>query len=171
MFPHRAPPWTRFCSAAFPPETKLKPFSPWWLPALILSYNLWDLLSIAAYALAFALVESILTLAFFVALAFILPGFAMRDGFSYKASFAIVSASAVAIYLQAVMSNQPTTQFLLLQLARFGVLWLVPTLLTRYVPFVRKFVLDVLDRLTVFNYIYPPLGILSLLVVILRNLW
>jgi len=39
------------------------------------------------------------------------------------------------------------------------------------VGFLRKIVLDVLDRLTIFSYLYLPLGIISLLVVIVRLLW
>jgi hypothetical protein len=140
-------------------------------PALILSYNVWDLLSILAYTLFFALIESVLTTAFMVALAFLLPGLFLRKGFAYKGSFAIIAVGVISIHLQLVMSNQPKVNFLLIELARGLALWLVPVLLTRYVPFIRKIVLDVLDRLTIFSYVYFPLGILSLLVVFIRNLW
>ena len=140
-------------------------------PALILSYNVWDLLSILAYTFFFALIESLLTTAFIVVLAFILPGLFLREGFSYKGSFAIIAAGVISIHLQVVMSNQPKVDFLLIELARWLVLWLAPVLLTRYVPFVRKVVFEVLDRLTIFSYVYVPLGIISLLAVIVRNLW
>ncbi len=140
-------------------------------PAFILSYNLWEILSIAAYMLAFALLETLLATLFTVVLAVILPAVLFRDGFACKASFALLAAAAISIHLQFVMTNQPKTSFLLLELGRGFALWLVPVLLTRYVGFLRKIVLDVLDRLTIFSYLYLPLGIISLLVVIVRLLW
>jgi len=141
------------------------------VPAFILSYNLWEILSIAAYMLAFALLETLLATLFTVILAVILPAVLFRDGFAYKASFALLAAAAISIHLQFVMTNQPKINFLLLELGRGFALWLVPVLLTRYVGFLRKIVLDVLDRLTIFSYLYLPLGIISLLVVIVRLLW
>jgi hypothetical protein len=139
--------------------------------AFILSYSLWETLSIAAYMLMFALLETLLVTFFMVVLAVLLPGALLRDGFAYKASFALLAAAAISIHLQIVMTNQPKISFLLIELGRGLALWLVPVLLTRYVGFIRKIVLEVLDRLTIFSYLYLPLGILSLLVVIVRLLW
>jgi hypothetical protein len=73
--------------------------------------------------------------------------------------------------MQYVMNNQPKMNFLLLELGRALALWLIPVLLVRYVSVVRKLVMDVLDRLTIFSYIYFPLGLISLLVVAVRLLW
>ena len=141
------------------------------VPALMLSYRLWDLVSIAAYALAFALFETVLVMAVMLALAFLLPGFALRDGFGYKGSFLILALAAVSIHLQLVMNNQPKPQFLFAELARLLGMWLIPVLLIHFIPQVKKIVLEVLDRLTIFGYVYIPLGIASLLIVIVRNLW
>jgi hypothetical protein len=141
------------------------------IPAFILSYNLWEILSIAAYMLAFALLETLLATLFMVVLAVILPGVLLRDGFAYKAAFALLALAVISIHLQSVMTNQPKINFLLLELGRGFALWLIPVLLTRYVSFIRKIVLDMLDRLTIFSYLYLPLGIISLLVVIVRLLW
>jgi len=51
------------------------------------------------------------------------------------------------------------------------VLWIIPVLLTRYLGIVRKIVLDILDRLTIFSYVYLPLGVISLVVILIRLLW
>lgn len=140
-------------------------------PALLLSHNVWDLLSIAAYTLSFALIESFLTTVFVALLAFILPGFLLRNGFAYKGALVILATAVVSIHLQIVMNNQPQVSFLVVEFALWIALWLVPVLLTGYVPAVRKIVLDLLDRLTIFCYIYVPLGIISLFVVIVRIVW
>jgi hypothetical protein len=140
-------------------------------PAFMLSYRLDNLLSIATYALSFALFETMLTMAVMLLLAFILPGFALRDGFGYKGSFFILACAVTSIRLQLLMSNQPKPQFLLMELARLLTMWLVPVLLIQFIPAVRKIVLDILDRMTIFNYVYIPLGGISLLIVVIRNLW
>ncbi len=140
-------------------------------PSYILSYNVLDILAIVSYEMGFAMLESALVMVFVLALAFILPGKWFKEGFSYKGSFAILSLAAVSIYMQAVMTNQPKISWLGLQLGRGFVLWLIAVLMSHYVPLVRKIVLDILDRLTIFLYVYVPIGMISLLVVIVRNLW
>jgi hypothetical protein len=140
-------------------------------PAFILSYTMGETLVIAAYMLAFALLETLVVVFVMVLLAVILPGALLREGFSYKASFCFIAFAAISIHLQYAMTNQPKVSYLALELGRALVLWLIPVLLVRFVSAVRKIVLDVLDRLTIFSYIYLPLGIISLFVVTIRLLW
>ena len=140
-------------------------------PAFILSYTIGEILVIAAYMLAFALLETLMVILVMVLLAVILPGALLREGFSYKASFCFITFAAISIHLQYVMTNQPNISYLALELGRALILWLIPVLLVRFVSVVRKVVMEVLDRLTIFSYIYLPLGIISLFVVIIRLLW
>ncbi len=140
-------------------------------PALILSYNMWDILAIVSYMMGFALLESALVMMAITALAFLLPGKWFKNGFAYKGSFAILALAAMSIFLQAVMTNQPKISWLGLQLGRAFFVWLVAVLLTAYVPFIKKIILDLLDRLTIFLYLYVPLGIISVAVITLRLLW
>ncbi len=139
--------------------------------AYLLSYSIWDLLVIVAYMLAFALVETLLAMTLMTALALILPAAFLKEGFSYKASFFFLAFGLVSVHLQLVMTNQPTTRFLLLELGWGLALWLALAMLTHYVGAVRKVVLDALDRLVIFSYIYIPLGMISLVVIVLRLLW
>jgi hypothetical protein len=140
-------------------------------PAFFLSYTLWEFLSIAAYMLASALIETTLVVLSAAVLAIILPGVILRDGFAYKASFLFVAPAIVSAYLQFNMTNQPKINFLLMQLFIIFTLWLIPVLLIHFIAPLRKFMLDLFDRLTIFSYIYLPLGFVSLLVVIARLLW
>lgn len=140
-------------------------------PAFLLSYSVGEILSISAYMLAVALIETMLVMIPVLLLAVILPGFLMKDGFSYKASFFFIGFGAIAIHLQFVMTNQPKIDYLLLELGRALAFWLIPALLVQFVPWLRKIVMDILDRLTIFSYIYFPLGIISLFVVLVRLLW
>lgn len=137
-------------------------------PAFLLSYTVGEILVIAAYMLAFALIETAVVMAFVLVLAIILPHKLFAEGFSYKSFFLFLSLGAVSVYLQYVMNNQPKIAFLARELAYGLAAWILLSLLTYFVPVVKKIILDILDRLTIFTYIYIPLGILSLLVVTFR---
>lgn len=141
------------------------------IPAFLLSQTPGEILVILFYMLAVALLETILVTFSLAGLAIILPGGWLKEGFSYKASFFIVASAAIFIHLQYVLTNQPTVNFLLRELGLMLALWLIPTLLTRYIGVVRKIVLDVLDRLTIFSYLYLPLGAISLIVILIRLVW
>jgi hypothetical protein len=140
-------------------------------PAFMLSYGLGEILVIAAYVLMFALFETLVVMFVAVFLAVILPWGLLKNGFAYKASFLFIAFGFISVKLQFVMTNQPKPEFLLWELVRALVYWLVPVLLTHYIAFIRKIVLDLLDRLTIFSFIYIPLGALSLIVVFVRLLW
>ena len=90
---------------------------------------------------------------------------------SYKASFFFLASGVIFIHLQYGLTNQPTLNFLLRELGLILVLWIIPVLLTRYIGIVRKIVLDILDRLTIFSYLYLPLGVISLVVILIRLIW
>ncbi len=140
-------------------------------PAFMLSYTIGEILVIAAYMLAFALLETLAVMLVVLPLAIILPGGLLKEGFSYKTSFFFIAFAIISIHLQYMMTNQPKISFLALELGRALILWLVPVLLVRFVSTIRRIVMDVLDRLTIFSYIYLPLGVISLLVVTVRLLW
>ncbi len=141
------------------------------IPAFLLSYTVWEILSIAAYMLMFALLETLAVTFVMILVALILPGVLFRNGFGYKASWFILVTAAISIHLQFVMSNQPKVNDLLLEAGAGFVVFLVLALMTSYIGLIRKIVLDVLDRLTIFSYIYLPLGVISMFVVIVRLLW
>lgn len=139
-------------------------------PAFLLSYTVGEILVIAAYMMSVALLETTLLMLLVFLLAIILPHKLFADGFSYKAFFLFVGLAAVSIHLQYVMNNQPKISFLARELAMGLAAWIFLSVLTHFVPFVKKIVLDILDRLTIFTYIYIPLGILSVVVVAFRLL-
>jgi hypothetical protein len=140
-------------------------------PGFMLTYTPGDMLVIAAYMLAFALLETLLVMLLLLTLAVLLPGILLKDGFSYKASFLLIAFAIISIHMQYVMTNQPRINFLALELGRALFLFLVPVLFVHFVGIIRKIVMDILDRLIIFSYIYLPLGVISLVVVAARLLW
>ena len=141
------------------------------LPAFLLSQTPGEILVVVAYMLAFALLETLFMMFTMLGLAVILPGWLLKEGFSYKASFFFLASGVIFIHLQYGLTNQPTLNFLLRELGLILVLWIIPVLLTRYIGIVRKIVLDILDRLTIFSYVYLPLGVISLVVILIRLIW
>jgi hypothetical protein len=140
-------------------------------PSFRLAHTTGDILTIVVYMMAFALVDALGVVFFLVLLAVLLPGGVLKAGFSYKASFFFIASTIVLIRIQYDLTDQTPLSYLALQFGLLILLWLVPVLLTHYIQAVRKVVLDVLDRLTIFTYIYLPIGMVSLLVVIVRLLW
>ncbi len=140
-------------------------------PSFSLSHRFGEIFIIVTYMMTFALLDTLFATLALVVLAVILPGAVLKDGFSYKASFFFIASTVIFIHLQYTLTNQTKIGSLILELGLILVLWLVPVLLTRYVDAVRKIVLDILDRLTIFSYVYIPLGVISLFVVIIRLLW
>ncbi len=141
------------------------------LPSFRLSHTNGEILIVAAYTLMIALFESLFVTFGMAILAVLLPGAILKEGFSYKASYFLIASAIIFIHVQSVLTNQTTISYLVIQFALMFAIWLGLVLLTVYVGAVRKIVLDVLDRLTIFSYIYIPLGVVSMLVVFVRLLW
>lgn len=116
--------------------------------------------------MAFALLESLLITATLLLLSMLLPAAWLRDGFAYKSFVFLIVATGASIYLQQVLrSSWPSSQILTLA-------WAAPLLgmaallaLAHLLPRFKHILLDIQDRLSIMLYVYIPLGILSLVVV------
>lgn len=150
------------------------------IPAFTLYFGLGTNLAILCYMFAFALFESVLVIAVLVLLAGLLPARFMKDGFAYKA-FLIVLVATIAMivfegyfkveYFKDIMAGNessipPFAAGVVVSLASlFGLLWLF-----RVKPALQRLALYVVEQFSVFTYIYVPLGLVGLIVVIARNL-
>jgi hypothetical protein len=141
------------------------------LSSLILYHALGDILPILSYMLALALLESLIVLISLLALAFVLPRSWLIEGFGYKAFLAVIVAGAAAVGLESYLTRQLTNTFYLYAgLVASVAILLGLVLLIERLPPIKRMLVGLLDRLSLFIYIYVPLGILSLLVVVIRNL-
>jgi hypothetical protein len=150
------------------------------VPSFMLYFGLPSNLAVLCYMLAFALLESVLVTVFLVLLAFVLPRDVFCEGFAYKAFIVILVAAGAAItfeswyriaFFKDMMAGMTymVTPFLggiaasvLLLAALF---WLFHAW-----PRLQGYTTRIMDQLSIFTYIYVPLGLLGLLVVIIRNL-
>jgi len=106
-----------------------------------------------------------------VFLAVVLPKKWFRDGFVYKGFLVMLVASVGAILLQKTMGNSLPDKHLLYQWAGLAILIMVCLILLFHnIPLLQRAVIFFIDKFEVMTYIYVPIGVISLLVVILRNL-
>jgi hypothetical protein len=150
------------------------------IPAFALYFGIGSNLAILSYMFAFALFESVLVSGCLVLVASILPGHLLKQGFSYK-GFIVVLVATVAMILfegyykvdffKDIMNGDDSSippfviGSIVTMVVLAGLLWLA-----RWQPRVQKALQVMVDQLSIFTYIYVPLGLIGLVVVIIRNL-
>ena len=141
------------------------------LSSFLLYFNLGEILSIFAYMMSVALLESIAVTILLVLLSIILPSSWLRDGFAYKGFVIVVIATAASILFQKFLPDEfPSTLFLAVSTIVPLVLIVVLIGVSRSIPRLQSIFLDIQDRISIMLFIYVPIGILSLIVVLFRNL-
>jgi hypothetical protein len=156
----------------------------WYLPSWLRYLTSLDILAIASYTFAISLIESVLLLLGLLVLAALLPGKLLRQHFSTQgvilvwmlSAWALLILSAINFFLPQIVRLQRALPGgeLVISLVLFGLVILsvilAPYYLARRQPGFAKGVLALNERASFFLYLYVPLGILGLAVVILRNL-
>jgi hypothetical protein len=141
------------------------------LSSFILYHSVGDIFAIFAYMMALALLESIAVMAVLLFAAILLPEAWFRQGFAYKAFLAMLVASTGAVALETYLTKKMESAGLLyagLILSLFA--WVALIQFLDHVPRLRTLLLDIIERLQIFTYLYVPLGVLSLFIVLIRNL-
>lgn len=145
------------------------------LSSLRLYHTLGEIFGVFAYLMAFALLESLVLMAGLIAIGFILPAKWFREGFAYKGFITTLVAGIAMIqlhdYLFSLNYAMPPMNVIYLGTAItiFGLISLI--WIFQSFPQLQRFLLALQERLHIFTYLYIPLGILGLTVVVLRNLW
>lgn len=142
---------------------------PGWLPYL----NLWAILSIFAYTTAFTLFESCILILGLVLLSVVTPNNFLRARFISQGSSILFVAALWATIFQLLRS-----EFQVWTLADF-ILWfgisivsiVITGVLVYRLPRLQQAIHSFCIRLTIFLFIYFPIGILGCIVVIMRNIF
>jgi hypothetical protein len=149
----------------------------WQIPSWLYYLNVWDVLILAAYVVSFALFESLIVLGFVMLLAFILPGKYLKDNFIVQGSLAAFLLGLGAVGLQRKIGLIYKLE--IWQILAYPVLVLIGlialTVAGAYIfkrfPRLARLAANLADRMTIFAYIYVPIAILGLAVVIWRNIF
>jgi hypothetical protein len=141
------------------------------LSSFILYFTVGEIFGIFAYMMAFAFLESLAFMGFLVLLSAILPSRWLRNGFAFKGFvFTIIAAATFLLFQSFLRSEYPST--LMLSLSIFAPLIIIAILIhvVESSIVIRNILLNIQDRFLIMLFIYAPIGVLSLLVVMYRTL-
>jgi hypothetical protein len=140
---------------------------PGWLPFL----SIWEILSIFAYTQMFALLESLSVLLLLIVLAVILPPHFFRNSFVAQGSTLLFVSAFWIILFQSIWFSvvEWAASKLLLWLVLSLLTILISCFLVHRTERLKRLLCALADRISVFLYLYVPLGILGLVAVIARN--
>jgi hypothetical protein len=143
------------------------------LPSWLQYLDFWDSVSIFAYTQAFALLESVVVLFVLVVLSIVLPVRFFRDKFAAQGSVMVFVAACLAVLLRAFDLGLRSWNFgelllgLVLSLVPIGASCVLVHCSQRLEDAIGAFA----ERLTLMLYVYVPLGLLSLVFVVARNIF
>ena len=142
------------------------------IPSFLLYMNVGQIAAVFAYMMAFAFIESLLVLCLTFVPAIILPGSWFNNDFATKASSAIlVAAVSSVLYQNYLPSTYPGTVTISLWLFFTLLSMCLVVLLIHFVKPVAKGFAFFLEQLSIMVYIFAPIGIISIFVVLFRNLF
>jgi hypothetical protein len=144
------------------------------VPSFILYFKVGQIFAIFSYMMGFALLESLLVTLCLGLLSLLLPVSWFKNGFVYK-SFITVLVGAIALLwlentIMAFNNKLPPVDLLLSAAGIVLGVWVVLLLAFHYIKLFQNPVLFIADRVGVMAYLYIPLGILGLIVVLIRNI-
>ncbi len=148
----------------------------WYVPSWLEHLSIWSVATTAAYVLSFALLESMFIFILLWLFSLFFPRRIFKQQFIAQACSIVVVLSVGAFLLQRKMKliYRLTYTELLVYPAVILVFLVILVLILAYVfkrfESVTRFIRLLAERMTVFLYVYLPLGLLGWLVVIFRNI-
>ena len=121
--------------------------------------------------MAFAFLEGLLVTFALVLLSAVLPSQWLRDGFVYKGFITIIMTAIAAIILQRTLQGELPSVPILTLIWFTPLVWgVVFIILAQRRPRVQSILLDIADRISIMLFLYIPIGLISLLVLTIKNL-
>lgn len=146
------------------------------IPSWIMSHSKSGIFFLASYVFSFALLESVLLFTFLLLICFILPQRIFRERFVAQGSLVILACTAWALFLQ--FQGEALTKIGLSELTTWIIVFFLSLLLITLVSYflfkkynrIQSALEALADRMTVFAWIYVPVGLVSITIVIIRNI-
>jgi hypothetical protein len=144
----------------------------WELPSWLNFLTVGEVLPIFAYALAINFLESLLVLAGLNLVCFLLPRPWFHTSFVPRSFLLVAFGLGYLMVFISLFSKEAEYPSGLLVGSLVIFLLLVPfSLFLGRIPIVKNLAESISDRLTIFVYLLVPLSLVSILFIILRNLW
>jgi hypothetical protein len=150
-------------------------FSTFWkIPSWLYNLTMDEIIRINAYALTVNLFESIFILGGLLFLCMILPARFLKNDFTIRATVVVVCLLGSAmLHLYVNRSNDSFENFIATMQMWWGITLLVLAILlwvSVKVQWIRWVLTDISDRLIILLYLLMPLSLISVVIVILRNI-
>jgi hypothetical protein len=147
------------------------------LPALLLRYHLVEVAGVAAYNLAFALMESILyflvVCSILLVFALIVPKKLLGEHFGIIGSILAILLAVIMMYIQLdyarIFSLTPRRALFSLGVLILG--FILSYAMTVFVPKFESISRSIMQRISILSMIYSILGVLGILIIIVRNIF
>ena len=144
----------------------------WQVPSWLNYLTVGEILPIFAYALATNLFESLLILAGLNLLCFLLPQNWFHEWFVARSLLLVLPGLGYLMYFASSFGKEADYPIGLLRWSPVVfILFFIASLFLSRVFAVRNVAEVIADRLVIFLYLTAPLSLLSLMIVIVRNLW
>jgi hypothetical protein len=143
----------------------------WRVPSWLYFLSLGEIGAILAYTLASSLLECTIILLIFLFASLVLPSGLLADKFAVRASLIVYSLTFWVVLLTSNSLIQlPATSDVITFGLGVSVTSALAILLSERISFFPGLVMAVGNRLTIFLYLWLPLGVLGILVIIFRIL-
>jgi len=142
------------------------------LPAWLLFQPLGEILSNLAYGLAYNLLESLAILLVFLIFCFIFPAYIFKDRFVVRGTWlAVTLLGSILVYFKFYSSIGPDfLDYIYLWSGVTLPLAILAAFLGGRISFLQKAALWFSDRVIIFVYLLVPASMISIVVVIVRNI-
>ena len=147
------------------------------MPSWLSYLNAWDIVILTAYVLSFALFESLVILGFTLLLSLIFSGKQFQNKFIAQGSTIsfLVCVSAVALQRKiGLIYNLGLRElciYTIITVIAIPLSIILSSYLYERFRKLLRLINTLADRMTIFGYIYMPLGLLGLVFVLLRNIF
>jgi hypothetical protein len=139
-------------------------------PSFILYMNIGQITGVFAYMMAFAFLESLLITGILIIVSTVLPRAWYRSAFTSNGFLTILIGAALAINIRMSLGNRyPGIESLYGKVLFSALILIISILITHFIRPLQKALVFIAEQISVMAYIYIPVGILSLIVVFIRN--
>jgi hypothetical protein len=143
----------------------------WKVPSWRYFLDLGEIVSILAYALSSTLFESVIILLLFVLASLVLPASWLRNKFVVRSSIVFYSLTFWVVLLTlSSLIQLPTTNDVLTLVLGFPLTAGLGMILVDKMPFLHRFMDYLSNQLTIFLYLWLPLSLAGILILIIRNI-
>jgi hypothetical protein len=146
----------------------------WKLPSWLYSLTIVEIVSLNAYVFLLNFLESLLILGCLLGLCLVLPDRFLKDVFAVRGSaIALCILASIMLHLNVYANTDLRMAFIHSLPAWWGATLAITLLvvwLSIKISWLKKFFIELSDRLVVFLYIFIPIAFVSLLIVLVRNI-